>query len=433
MIPTRLKRDIRRRHKKLLKILGDDLLIVGSGCAVRRNRHLTYPFRQDSDFLYLTGFPEQGAVFLLDPLNDTDTATLFVKKKNRREEVWQGFAIGVAAAEAHFPIDKARDTDTLSDVLVPRLADRTVHLIIPDPHPARETIRRLIDDHGATEAIPSPVLDAIHTLRTVKTPWEIDQIKKAVAITGEAHHACMRAASRCQSEYQLAAEFRYACGMAGARDVAFETIVASGRRCTCQHYVANDAALEPDALVLIDGGAEWNGYAADLTRTFPLSGTFSPIQKDLYSVVLQAQKAAIETVAVDRTLEEVHAAAARSFVDGLKALKLLHGPTDDILEKGAYRDFWPASVAHPLGLCVHDVFPKIPRDGATAPRKLKPGMVITVEPGFYAQDFNHQVPDAFRNIGIRIEDDILITKDRVVDLSAHVAREIADVETMVRG
>lgn len=273
------------------------------------------------------------------------------------------------------------------------------------------------------------VFEKLAEMRLVKSPWELDQIRAAIEITGEAHHACMRAAKRHRFEYQFEAEFEYACKMRGVCHFAFGVIVAAGAHGTCQHYVDNAGAVSRNDLVLIDGGASWNGYCADITRTFPASGAFPPIQRDLYEVVLASQKAGVQKVAPGVRIHELHEHAATVLVDGLKALKILHGSTAEIVEKSAYKDFWPGGLSHSLGLQVHDVTPK-GLHGPDAERRLVPGMVITVEPGFYSQDFNHQVPDNYRHIGIRIEDDVLVTEHGHENLSAGIAKEIEDIETI---
>jgi Xaa-Pro aminopeptidase len=430
---ARQKQDIRRRQRRLLKALGDDLFIQFSGVDYPRNRNQSFPFRQDSNFAYLSGFPERDAVLVIDASQERERVTLFAKTKIRNEEVWQGFTIGIKAAGEQFPVDKVYPISQLETVLKRRLSDRQVHVDMVKMHPRHDLVARLITDGAAAIVTESVVLDELAAMRVIKSPWEIEQIKQAVKVTAAAQIACMRAVSRCRYEYELQAEYEYTCMRAGAQHQGFQPIVASGPRTTCQHYVENSEAFGKGDLVLLDTGAEWNLYSADLTRTFPVSGKFSARQRDAYGVVLAAQKAAIAAADTTQTLADLHQVAARRYVEGLKALRLLHGSVDEILEKKAYTDFWPASLGHPIGLSTHDVQPQGVSTGGVVNKKLRPGMVFTVEPGFYTQDFNHQVPEVFRQIGVRIEDDILVTKSGMVNLSESVPKEVEAVEAMVQG
>lgn len=425
MMNTTRFNEIKARQKQILKSLGDDILIlptapppVGVG-----------NFRQESHFFYLTGFPQTGAVAVIDPTRDHEAVSLFVKEKNRQEEVWQGFTIGVKATRNTYPVDKAYDVRQLEAKLKDRLKGRTVYYKSVHNHPQNATLDNLLSAQDCQIKNTGAPFDRLVELRIIKSPGELEQMREAIRITGEAHHACMRAAGRHRFEYQFEAEFAYCCTMQGARQFGFSTIVAAGAHGTCQHYLDNDGPVGDDDLVLIDAGAAWHHYTADLTRTFPASGTFSPIQRDLYAVVLSSQKAGVDAVAPGITLHELHAIAARRLIDGLKALSILHGSTEEIIEKSAYKDFWPGGLAHSLGLDVHDVTPPAYR-GPDAEKGLEPGMVITVEPGFYAQDFNHQIPERFKHIGIRIEDDVLVTEDGHENLSAETVKEIKDVEQM---
>ena len=429
----RQKQDIKRRQRRLLKVLGDDLFIQFSGVSKSRCRNQHYSFRQESNFAYLCGFPQQDSVLVIDGAESKDNITLFVKEKIRIEEVWQGFAIGVKAAGEQFPVDKVYSITQLESVLKRRLRGRTVHTEMVHGHPRQKLVERLINDSDAEIAVESVVLDEIDTMRVIKSAWEIDQIKKAVKITIAGHLACMRSVRGCRHEYELQAEYEYACMRAGAQHQAFLPIVATGIRTTCQHYVENSEAYSKGDLVLLDSGAEWNLYSADLTRTFPVSGKFSSQQRDAYQVVLASQKAAIKAVSTKMTLADLHQVAAKVYVMGLKELGILHGSVDEILEKKAYTEFWPGGLSHPIGLSTHDVQPKGIGSGGVVDRKIKPGMLFTVEPGFYSQDFNHQVPEPFRQIGIRIEDDILVTKDKVINLSKSLPKEIEAVEAVVMG
>lgn len=419
--------EIKSRQERLLKSLGNDVLILPAGSPVPGVAR----FRQDSNFSYLTGFPEQGAVCVFDPSQDTEAVCLFVREKDRQDEVWNGFTIGVKQAGETFPVDKVYDIKKLESVLKKRLKERVVFYKPPPNHPGHARVNKLLKDQETDVKTEGTPFDTIADMRIVKSTWELEQIRQAVDISTEAHHACMKAAKKNRFEYQFEAEFDYACKMRGARHFAFGTIVAAGAHGTCQHYVDNAGPVGKNDLVLIDAGAAWNGYCADITRTFPASGTFTPVQRDLYDIVLAAQKAGVEMVAPGNRFHDLHERAARTLIDGLKDINLLHGSTDEILEKNAYRDFWPAGLSHSLGLDVHDVTPAAFR-GPDAERCLEPGMVITIEPGVYTQDFNHQVAERFKGIGIRIEDDVLVTQTGHENLSADVVKEAGDIERMTQ-
>lgn len=422
---TALFNDIQQRQKRVLDSLGDDILVLASGVPVSA----IGLFRQDNDFAYLTGFPEMGAVAIFDPAHDSENVTLFVKEKDRKEEVWDGFAIGPKETKSSFPVDKVYGIKQFEDEFKKRVAKRRVFFKEVLKHPQEKLLSEGLKE--AAEVCESGrVYDQLVLARMVKSEWEIAQIRAAVDITTEAHHACMRAATKCSFEYELQAEFEYHCKRRGSLHQAFGTIVAAGANGTCQHYVENSAAIGKNDLVLIDAGAEWNLYASDITRTFPVSGKFTQLQRDLYDVVLASEKAGIEAVRPGARFFDLHRTAALVYVDGLKDLGFLHGSTEAIIEKEAYKEFWPAGLSHMMGLYVHDVAPKNYRDEDTD-IFLKPGMVITVEPGFYSQDFNHQLPAERRNIGIRIEDDVLVTEDGYENLSAAIVKEVDDVEAMI--
>jgi Xaa-Pro aminopeptidase len=427
MMNNDLLNEVKLRQKRILEKLGTDILILPAGAPPTG----VSLFLQDDDFHYLTGFPEEGAVAVFDPTRDSENVALFVKEKDRQEEVWQGFTIGTRKAREGFPADKVYNVKSLESTLKDRLKGRTVYYKSIQNQRQGETIENLLAQEGVEVKKSGGPFDELLEMRIIKSAYELEQMRRAIDITGEAHHACMRAGKTSNFEYELEAEFEYACKTRGVRHLAFGSIVAAGAHATCQHYVENNGPIGSDDLVLIDAGAKWNNYCADLTRTFPKSGKFTAMQRDLYEIVLASQKAGVAAVAPGISFMDLHNVSARVFIDGLKSLNILHGETDGIIEKAAYRDFWPGALSHSLGLYVHDVMPPAFR-GADAERKLEPGMVVTVEPGFYSQDFNHQIPEKFKYIGIRIEDDVLVTEDGYENLSAATVKEVADVEAMVQ-
>lgn len=417
--------EIRQRQHRLLDSLGADLLILPAAVpqsAISR-------FRQGSDFFYLSGFPEHGAVLVLDATEDAGAVHLFVRENTEQEQVWDGFTMGVDKAAALCPADRVRPIAELDTFLGHRLTGRRVHYRAVANHPGSALVDRQVHCQGARALETSEVFDALVAMRMIKSPLEIAHMREAIRITGEAHHACMRAGMRHRKEIQFEAEFEYACKMQGVLHFAFGHIVAAGSHATCQHYTENAGDVGEQDLVLLDAGGVWNGYCADLTRTFPASGRFSALQRDLYEVVLASQTAGLEKVAPGVCMIDLHKHSAAVLIDGLKDLGLMTGATSELIESEAYKQFWPGSLCHSLGLDVHD--PLLP-GYHKGDKPLKPGMVITVEPGFYSQPFHQHIPAAFREIGIRIEDDVLVTASGYENLSANTVKQVADVEAMVQ-
>jgi Xaa-Pro aminopeptidase len=418
--------EIQDRQQRLLQAMGSDLLILPAGVPQQEISR----FLQDTNFFYLTGFPEQGALLVIDPCGDSEQVSLFVRENTEREQVWDGFTVGVEKASELFPADKVRKVDELENFLTKlQIKGRRVYYKAVPGHASCEVIEKAIQHAGAEVLDKGPALDTLTHMRMIKSPLEIEQMRQAIKITGEAHHACMRAGMRHRHEYQFEAEFEYSCKMQGVLHWAFGSIVAAGNHATCQHYIENAGAVRDQDLVLLDAGGIWNGYCADLTRTFPASGKFSTIQRDLYEVVLASEKAGVEKVAPGVCMIDLHKHSAAVLIDGLKELGVIKGDTDQLIESAAYKDIWPGALCHTLGLDVHDVMLPGYHKGD---KPLEPGMVITVEPGFYSQAFNPDIPAEFRQIGIRIEDDVLVTEDGYENMSLDTVKEVADVEAMVQ-
>jgi len=418
--------EIQGRQERLLKQLGSDLLIVPAEIP----RSSISKFRQGTNFFYLTGFSEYGAILVLDPASEGELVSLFVRENSEKEQVWDGFTMGVDKTSEVCPADKVRHISEFENFLSGRLQGRRVHYKAVDGHSCNDVIEHAINSQSAEILADGDVFDAIVGMRMIKSPLEVEQMRSAIKITGEAHHACMRAGKHYRQEYQFDAEFEYTGKMQGVMHQAFGTIVAAGNHGTCQHYVENSGPIGEQDLVLLDGGMTWNGYCGDLTRTFPVSGTFSSIQRDLYELVLSAEKAGVEKVAPGIRMIDLHNHSAAILIDGLKEMGLMKGDTQELIESEAYKRIWPGALCHSLGLDVHDpILPAYRKDGDKA---IEPGMVITVEPGFYSQAFDPEIPAEFRQIGIRIEDNVLVTEDGYENLSVETVKEIADVEAMVQ-
>jgi Xaa-Pro aminopeptidase len=425
------------RRRRLLDAMEPDsvALLLGATPAVR-SRDTHFPFRQDSDFHYLTGFDHPHAAAVLRKDGGPPFA-LFVEPRDRDAETWTGYRPGVEGAVREFGADEAHPIGELLDklpILIER-ARRVYHVLGRDARidaKLSETMEqaRLRSRLGA--APPDAILDPralLHEMRLVKEPEELDIMRRAAEISREAHAAAAALAREGVYEYELAAALDFTFRRRGAAGPAYESIVGGGRNATILHYVANDQPLRQGELVLIDAGAEFQGYASDVTRTYPVGGSFGGAARAVYEVVLAAQEAAIERTRPGATIEEIHDAALRRLVEGMVGLGLVAGPVDDAIQGGSYRRYYMHRTSHWLGLDVHDVGAYVQ---AGKPRPLVPGMVLTVEPGLYVPADDEKAPAPLRGIGVRIEDDLAITDEGHDILTAEIPKRAADVEALVR-
>lgn len=423
-----------RRRRRLLAELDGGVLVAFAATPTLRNNDVCHEFRQDSDFHYLTGFDEPDAALVLVG-GEAPRSVAFVRPKDSEREVWDGECMGVEGAAA-LGFDEVRPIDELAEAL-PRLSSGRTTLFarfeeegLVDPrlcralHAARREGRR-----GAT--YPTTVVDSatlVHEMRRRKDASELSLMERAIDITGRAHLAAMARAAPGVYEYEIEAVLRAEFRASGSERVAYEPIVGSGYNATVLHYVKNQRQMLDGELLLIDAGCEFGYYAADITRTFPVNGRFSPAQRDVYEVVLAAQKAAIAAAGPGATLERLHDEATRCISEGLITLGVLAGSAREVEAEGRYKSFFMHKTSHYLGMDVHDVGRYF---DAGRPRPLDPGVVITVEPGLYfGRDAN--VPERYRGIGVRIEDDVLIEADGARVLSSHVPKELDDVERACR-
>lgn len=393
-----------------------------------RNRDVEHAFRQSSDMLYLTGFAEPDAALVLT----SDQAILAVRPKDPDMEVWTGFRYGPDAAQGEFGADRAVVIDELDDLLLD-LTPATWLYAYDDPR-AHQRIgglqHQLVMKTRRQGEPPAATMDLnplVHSARLVKSADELAIMRKAGALSAAAHCRAMRGAKPGVMEYQLQAEIEHEHRMAGSKREAYGAIVAGGNNANVLHYVSNDQPIKDGDLVLIDAGCELNNYAADITRTWPINGKFSAAQAEAYEWVLKAQLAAIDAVRAGRRFEEYHDAALRVLVQGLVAMGVLQGEIDELIESGAYRPYYMHRTGHWLGMDVHDVGTY---NLAGASRTLEPGMVVTVEPGLYF-DANGPAPERFKGIGIRIEDDVVVTEGDPEILTADVPKTIADIEALM--
>ncbi|PZR58942.1 MAG: Xaa-Pro aminopeptidase [Candidatus Meridianibacter frigidus] len=424
------------RRADFVKNLGRGAAVIPAARTRLRNNDTEYEFRQDSDFYYLTGFSEPDAVLVLASHHD-ERSILFVQPRDRAQEIWTGKRHGIEGALAHFGVDAAYEIGELdsrlpdylvgADTLYYALGQEDVldRRVMAALNAARQRVRR---GGNAPRTIEEPG-KFLHEQRLFKTPAEIELMRKAGEITRLGHVAAMRATRPGVTEYQLEAIIEHTYRMNGAQDTAYPSIVASGDNATILHYNTNREELRDGDLVLVDSGCEYNNYASDVTRTWPASGRFSPEQRAIYDIVLDAQKAGIDQVRAGNSYWAYHEAAVARIVEGLIELRLLHGSRDENIETQKYRDYYMHNTGHWIGLDVHDVGRYRQEDGTTY-RTLSPGMVMTVEPGIYVHR-DLDCDERFKGIGVRIEDDILCTPAEPDNLSANIPKEVEELESVV--
>jgi len=401
------------RRARLAAQLGDGIAIVATAPEVPRNRDTHYPYRHDSYFYWLSGFAEPEAVVVLIG-GDAPQTILFCRDRDETREIWDGFRYGPAAAQAHFGFDAAYSITEL-DARLPDLMGnraRLAYAVGQDPAWDARVIGWLNAVRTKTRQgilAPGEILDVRHALdemRLIKDAHELILMRRAAEISTGAHRAAMRATRPGGHEYEIEAELLSAFRRGGAEAPAYTSIVASGANACVLHYVFNNQPLKNGDLLLIDAAAEFGSYAADITRTFPVNGRFSPAQKDAYELVLAAQAAAIDAVRPGNHWNAPHDAAVRVLTQGMVDLKLLTGEVDGLIESKAYDRFYMHRTGHWLGLDVHDAG-EYKLNGAWRP--LQPGMTLTVEPGLYIRPAD-DIPEALWNIGICIEDDVAVTE-----------------------
>ena len=422
------------RRQRLMRTLGQGVAVLATAPEQIRNRDSHFPFRFDSHFYYLSGFTEPEAVIVL--LAEQQRAILFCRDKDIEREIWDGFRYGPAAAQEKFGFDEAYPISELDTRLPDLLANQPVlHYAIN--HDAAWDSRvlgwlgRVREQTRNGVMAPAELRDvraAVDEMRLFKDAHEIERMQRSADIASGAHRRAMRATVAGRFEYEIEAELLHEFRLHGAQSPAYTSIVAGGANACVLHYVENNAALHAGDLLLIDAGCELDGYASDITRTFPVSGQFSAAQKDVYEMVLASQLAAIDAVQPGSHWNAPHEAALKVLAQGMIDLGLCTGSVDGVLESGDYKRFYMHRTGHWLGLDVHDVG-EYKQAGDW--RSLQPGMTLTVEPGCYIRPAD-SVPQHLWNIGIRIEDDVLVTAQGHHVLSHAAPKSVADIEAVMR-
>ena len=422
----------RRRREALAKAMGGGVAVIPTAPERVRNRDSHFPYRFDSHFYYLTGFAEPEAVLVLS----SQRSILFCRERNPEREIWDGFRYGPERAKERFGFDEAQPIGALDEAMA-QLLESQPALFYPVGDDAKwdsramQWLNAVRAKVRAGVAAPDRVQDVrslIDEQRLVKDAHEQNVMRRAARIAAGAHRRAMQSARPGRSEYEIEAELLYEFRRNGAQFPAYSPIVAGGANACVLHYVANDAPLRDGDLLLIDAGCELDGYASDITRTFPVNGRFSGAQREVYELVLAAQRAAIAAVKPGASWIAPHEAAVRVLAQGLLDLQLVTGTLDAVLEKETYKRFYMHRTGHWLGLDVHDAG-EYRRGGEWRP--LAPGNALTVEPGLYIRAAD-DVPERLRDIGVRIEDDVLVTAQGCEVLTAEAPKLVADVEALMR-
>ena len=423
------------RRQRLAALMQEGVALVATAPERVRNRDSHYPYRFDSYFYYLTGFIEPEAVLVV-VAGKAPKSILFCRNRDPERETWDGFRYGPEAARERFAFDEAHSIGELDEVLPKLLQDQPV-LYYPVGAEADWDARvmRWLNIVRARSRAGIAAPDRLHDVRAllddmrlVKDEQELGTMRRAARIAAAAHRRAMQAARPGRMEYEIEAELLHEFRRNGAQFPAYSPIVAGGAHSCILHYVANDERLRDGDLLLIDAGCELDGYASDITRTFPVSGRFSGAQRDVYELVLAAQRAAMDKVKSGNAWNEPHDAAVRVLAQGMLDLKLLSGSLDEALEKETYKRFYMHRTGHWLGLDVHDAG-EYKRLGNW--RRLEAGMALTVEPGLYIRAAD-DVPERLRDIGVRIEDDVVVTDGECEVITAEAPKRIDDVEALMR-
>jgi len=429
--------EFKRRRRQLMQMMGPgSIAILPTAPEAVRNNDVYHPYRPDSDFYYMTGFPEPDAVAVLIPGRPQGEYILFCRERDPKKEQWDGPMVGQEGAVDVYGADDAFPIADLDEILPHMLesCERVFYAMgcdhVLDQHMS-EWVAQVRSQSRAGINGPAEFLALdhyLHDMRLYKSRAEISTMRRAAKISAAAHKRMMQSCKPSMAEYQLEAVFNHECAMRGARQSAYPAIVGSGNNACVLHYIDNNAVVNDGDLVLVDAGCELHCYASDITRCFPANGRFSEEQKALYELVLDAQLAAIDKVRAGNHWNDPHDAAVKVLVKGLVKLGLLKGSVGKLIKDEGYKKFYPHRTGHWLGLDVHDVGGyKI--DGHW--RELEPGMVVTVEPGLYIPKGARGVAKKWQGIGIRIEDDVLVTKGDPDILSRDVPKAVDEIEALM--
>ena len=432
-----MNKEFEKRRRKLAKLIGKDGIAVIPTASTRvRSRDTDYPYRPDSDFYYFTGFSEPNAVMILAPGREDGSFILCLREKNPLTEIWDGHMEGLNGVKKNYEADQSFDIEDLETILSSLFLGRQKVFFTLGQDEVLDKI--LMKSFNAVRAgqrrggvVPSEIQalePLVHEMRLIKSTYEISLMKKSAKISVDAHKRIFENCKPGVFEYQIEADIIHEFGKHGAVP-AYTSIVASGQNACTLHYISNRDKMKSGQLLLTDAGCENEMYAADITRTIPVSGEYSKEQKEIYELVLEVQKNAINSIKPGQTFEGLQSDAIKGLTKGLKKLGLLKGRVDQLIKSEAYKDFYMHGIGHWLGMDVHDVGSYMDQKGKS--RKFENGMVLTIEPGIYISKKNKNVPTEYRGIGIRIEDDVLVTKSGCDVLTKALPKEIGEIESIM--
>ncbi len=417
----------KNRRKKLFNLLkNNSIAVLNSAKFMTRSNDTEFPYRQESNFYYLSGITEDEAVIVFEKRSDIQKTYLFVKEIDKKESLWLGKRMGLKGAKKRYSFDKVFSINDFEKKTLEILKNSSV------------LYHNLFSDDKFTEklnltckSIKSPKTFSdinllVQNMRLIKSDDEISLIKKAISITKEAHHRAMQNISSGMNEYEIAAEIEYVFAKNGAEHNAYESIVAGANRANTLHYIDNNKKLNSGDLVLIDAGCEYKMYASDITRTFPVAGKFTKPQKELYEMVLDVQLKIISMIKEGITKDKLQKKSEKLLTKGMIELGILKGSVKKLIKKRKHKKYYPHGIGHWIGIDVHDPCPYKDKSGKSI--KFKAGMILTIEPGIYIDRNDKKVPPHYRGIGIRIEDDILVTKDGYENLSKDIVKSVKEIE-----
>lgn len=426
------------RRRQLMQEVGPDgvAIVVGNPEATR-SHDTEFPYRASSDILYLSGFREPQTVLVIAPGHPDGEFVLFVRSRDPLKEQWEGRRAGPEGAVERFGADAAFTVEQLDEKLPGYLAERRrLYYTLGSNAKFDRRVTRWVSSlrHRRNQPPGAPgaiydLRDIVHQMRLLKDAAEIEAIRSAVKVTSEAHQLAMQRCRPGMHEYELQALIEYHFARNGADFPAYSSIVGAGDNATILHYIENTDPIKDGDVVLIDAGCELGFYAGDITRSFPANGKFSPAQRDLYQAVLDVQIATIDKIAPGVEFEEIKDFSNRGLAQAMLDLGLLAGSLDEVMEDNSYRKYYPHSIGHWLGIDVHDVGSYCAEDGGS--RRFEPGMVLTIEPGLYVQASDESAPQELRGVGVRIEDNILVTDSGRENLSKDCPKTVEAVEAMV--
>ena len=414
-----------RRDKLISSMPKHSITVLFSTGNKTRSNDTSYPFRQDSNFYYMSGFKEDNSILVFVKNKTKYKSILFVNKKDKADEMWNGKRLGVKKAKKRFLVDEVYTKDEFEKKFKEYLVSKnTLCFDFRLDYSKVKILKR----YSKNLASHKDIAPAIGKMRLYKSEAEIELIKKAIGITKKAHHKVMKLKKSSKNEYQLLASIEHTFKINGAYNDAYTSIVASGNNANTLHYIDNNKPMIDGDLILIDAGSEYEYYSSDITRTIPVNGKFTPAQKDLYELVLSVQKKIIKMIKPNILRSELHSKSEKLLVKGMIKLGILKGNYKKIIKSQKHKVYYPHGIGHWMGLDVHDTCPYKNKKGKEI--SLQAGMVLTIEPGIYIDKKDKNVPKKYRGIGIRIEDDVLVTRDAYENLSENIIKEISDIENI---